>query len=101
MRQRFATLYLYEGSSPESSERFEFMKVFALIAGAILLFGAPGVARAADPQAAPQNPPAAASTPDNAPIPQTTVPAGSPEGAGAAPLRVMVGKSLLIVRPRD
>src|SRR3954452_16526584 len=73
------------------------MKVSTLIAGAMLLCIAPVSALPADP-AAPQNAPAS-SAQGNAAIPQTTVPAAgasAQEGPGAAPLRVMVGKSLLI-----
>src|SRR5437868_6028844 len=73
------------------------MKVSTLIAGAMLLCVAPVSAIPAD-SAAPQNAPASA-TQGNAAIPQTTVPAAgasAQEGPGAAPLRVMVGKSLLI-----
>jgi pilus assembly protein CpaC len=71
------------------------MKVSKLIAGAVLLCIAPMSALQADPSSS-QNP--ATSTPGNAAVPQTTVPAGTStqEGPGAAPLRVMVGKSLLI-----
>src|SRR6266849_5212890 len=99
MQQRFATSYSYEEPSLGSSERFEFMKVLTLIAGAVLLCIAPVFARPADPNAGPQNPPATASTQGNAAVPQTTVPAAgtsTQEVPSAAPLRVMVGKSLLI-----
>ena len=74
------------------------MKVFTLIAGAVILCIAPVAAQPADP-AASQNAPAAASAPGNAAAPQASVPttgASTQEGPGAAPLRVMVGKSLLI-----
>src|SRR5882724_10013190 len=95
--QRIATSYGYEEPSLGSSERFEFMKVLTLVAGAVLLCIAPVFARPANPSAGPQNPPAAAATQSNAVVPQTTVPAAgafTQEGPGAAPLRVMVGKSL-------
>src|SRR4051812_24522888 len=75
------------------------MKVLALIASVTFLFAVPGVPQSAAPQPAPQNPPATASPQENAPMQQTTVPAAGPasqESPGAAPLRVMVGKSLLI-----
>jgi pilus assembly protein CpaC len=75
------------------------MKVLTLIASALVLCVAPVFAGPADPNAGPQNPPPAASTQGNAAVPQTTVPApgtSTQEGPGAAPLRVMVGKSLLI-----
>src|ERR1700758_2142272 len=73
------------------------MRVSRLIAGAVLLCVAPVLARpAAEPAAASQN----------APVPQgatSTQPAGPATGTtttqetpGSAPLRVMVGKSLLI-----
>src|SRR6267142_1649885 len=76
------------------------MKVLTLIAGAVLLCVVQTFARRADPNVSPQNPPAAASPQGNAAVPQTSLPAtgtSTQEGpAGAAPLRVMVGKSLLI-----
>jgi pilus assembly protein CpaC len=75
------------------------MKVLTLIAGAVLLCIVPVLARTADPDAGSQNPPAAVSTPGNGAAPQASVPAAgasTQEGPGAAPLRVMVGKSLLI-----
>ncbi len=74
------------------------MKVPTLIAGTLLLCIAPVLARPADP-ADPQTPPVAAPTPGTATAPQATTPttgASTQEGPGAAPLRVMVGKSLLI-----
>lgn len=71
------------------------MKVTRLITGALLLCITPVLARPADP-AGPQNPPTG-STPGNAAAPQASPAAASTqEGPGAAPLRVMVGKSLLI-----
>jgi pilus assembly protein CpaC len=75
------------------------MKVSKLIAGAALLCIAPVLARPDGP-AGLQNAPAAASTPTNAATPQVSVPGpgttSTQEGPGASPLRVMVGKSLLI-----
>src|SRR5882757_7294008 len=68
------------------------MKVTRLIAGAVLLCIAPVLARPADP-AGSQNPPAAPAQGTPA-APQAG--AITQEGPGAAPLRVMVGKSLLI-----
>src|SRR5882762_8201760 len=72
------------------------MKVTRLIAGAMLLCIAPVLARPADP-AGSQNPPAA-STQSTPAAPQTLPATGTStqEGPGAAPLRVMVCKSLLI-----
>ncbi len=86
-----------------SSQRFELMKVSRLVASALLLGAALTMttmfasAAAADgtQQATPAaNPPA----PDTAPAGQTTTTTATSQGvtAGAAPLRVMVGKSLLI-----
>ncbi|MBI3646394.1 MAG: pilus assembly protein N-terminal domain-containing protein, partial [Acidobacteriales bacterium] len=74
------------------------MKVLTLIAAALLLSVAPAFARPAAPDADPQNPPAAASTQGSASVPQSSAPtaASTQEAPGAAPLRVMVGKSLLI-----
>ena len=75
------------------------MKVFTLIAGAMLLCIAPVFAKAANPSTTPQSPPAASSAQGSSTVPQATVPApatSTQEGPGAAPLRVMVGKSLLI-----
>src|SRR6266850_2098216 len=69
------------------------MKVSKLIAGAVFLCIAPVLARPADP-AGTQNP-SAPSPPTNAPT-QVSPTASTQEGPGAAPLRVMVGKSLLI-----
>ena len=74
------------------------MKARMLIAGAVLLYVTPMYARPAGRDAA-QNPPAATSTQGTAAAPQAT-PASSgtstQEGPGAAPLRVMAGKSLLL-----
>lgn len=68
------------------------MKVFSLIAGVLILCIAPVTAQPADSTTS-QNPPATAAAPQS-PIPTTG--ASTQEGPGAAPLRVMVGKSLLI-----
>src|SRR5712671_7509871 len=73
------------------------MKISKLIASTVLLCIAPVLARPADP-AGSQNPPPA-STPANPATPQSSPSASAAstqEGPGAAPLRVMVGKSLLI-----
>src|SRR3979411_2523229 len=97
-----------------SSQRSEFMKVLTLVA-AVLLFGSTTIgaimtsARTATPDGNPPGAPAAASdssqnapsqNQENAPAAQpstTTTPApGQTVTAGAAPPRVMVGKSLLI-----
>jgi pilus assembly protein CpaC len=74
------------------------MKVFKLIAGAALLCIAPVMARPTGP-AAPQNAPAESAAQNTPVAAQASVPATgatTQEGPGAAPLRVMVGKSLLI-----
>src|SRR3981189_1066527 len=107
-----------DGFTRASSQRSEFMKVLTLVA-AVLLLGATTIgaimtsARTATPDGNPPGAPAAASdssqnapsqNQENAPAaqpstttPTTTTPApGQTVTAGAAPLRVMVGKSLLI-----
>src|ERR1700686_4139083 len=83
-----------DGFVRASSQRSQFMKVLTLVA-AVLLLGATTIgARSASSQNAPSqnqdNPPAAQTSTTTAPAPGQTV------TAGAAPLRVMVGKSLLI-----
>ena len=86
----------HAGSVLESPERSEFMKVFTLLAGAVILCIAPVLALATEP-AGSQNAPAAAS--GNAATSQVSTPAAETStqvAPGAAPLRVMVGKSLLI-----
>src|SRR6266403_5741218 len=119
--QRFASAHSLGGSAlnglaSASSQRSEFMKVLTLVA-AVLLLGAITIgaittgARTVAPDRNPPGAPAAASAPsqnapsqnqDNPPAAQpptttTTTPAPSQTvTAGAAPLRVMVGKSLLI-----
>ncbi len=65
------------------------MKVFTLIAGAVLACMVPMPARPANPVAGSQEQPAAAA-------PQTPAASSAQEVPSAAPLRVMVGKSLLI-----
>jgi pilus assembly protein CpaC len=77
------------------------MKVITLV-GAALLFGATTtVAGGVAPDGNPQAPPSTASSQENAPAaqsPTSTTTSTSNQGVtpGAAPLRVMVGKSLLI-----
>jgi pilus assembly protein CpaC len=90
------------------------MKVLTLIVAAALASITPVLARPAAPDPHPQNPPAV-STQGNTSTPQAPAPTGAStqgntsapqasattgastqEGPGAAPLRVMVGKSLLI-----
>src|ERR1700674_4889424 len=83
-----------DGFVRASSQRSQFMKVLTLVA-AVLLLGATTIgARSASSHTAPSqnqdNPPAAQTSTTTAPAPGQTV------TAGAAPLRVMVGKSLLI-----
>jgi len=76
------------------------MKVLALVAAALLLSATTMLARTLAQDANPQTAPATASPQGNAPAaqPSTTTPPASSQSvtAGAAPLRVMVGKSLLI-----
>lgn len=98
MPQTFAAAFSFEEVTLAPSKRFEFMKVLTLIAAALLLSVAPAFARPAAPDADPQSPPAAASTQGSASVPQTSAPtaASTQVAPGAAPLRVMVGKSLLI-----
>jgi pilus assembly protein CpaC len=71
------------------------MKVFMLLAAAGVLCAAQVLARPLPPEANPQNSSAPSSSQAGAPV---TPPSNSPaqEAPGAAPLRVMVGKSLLI-----
>ena len=76
------------------------MKALALVAAALLLGATTMLARTLAQDANPQTAPATASPQGNAPAaqPSTTTPPASGQSvtAGAAPLRVMVGKSLLI-----
>jgi len=76
------------------------MKVLVLVAAALLLSATTVFARTMAPDGTPQTAPATASPQGNAPAaqPSTTTPPASSQSvtAGAAPLRVMVGKSLLI-----
>src|SRR5258708_15351365 len=67
------------------------MKISKLITGAVLLCIAPVLAQPADP-AGSQNPPVSTA----APVQSAAIGATTQEAPGAAPLRVMVGKSLLI-----
>src|ERR1019366_8148307 len=86
-----------DGFARASSQRSEFMKALTLVAAALLL-ATTMFARTLAPDGNPQ--PATASSQDTAPAAQpstTTTPAsGQSVTPGAAPLRVMVGKSLLI-----
>src|SRR5260370_25672771 len=83
-----------DGFARSSSQRCEFMKVLMLVAAVLLLGATTTGARSAFSQNAPaqnqDNPPAAQSSPTTTSAPGQTVTAGAP------PLRVMVGKSLLI-----
>ncbi len=76
------------------------MKALVLVATALLLSATTMFARTLAPDGNPQTAPATASPQVNAPAAQqpSTTPPASGQGvtAGAAPLRVMVGKSLLI-----
>src|ERR1700716_2585662 len=103
----------FDGSARASSQRSEFMKVLKLIA-ALLFLGATMTmtttfARSATPErnpldasavASPSSANAPSQNQDNPPVaqPATATPPASGQSvtAGAAPLRVMVGKSLLI-----
>src|SRR6202158_734469 len=115
----FASAHFLDGSARVFSPRSEFMKALTLVA-AVFLLGATTTmlmfARTAVPEINPGTPaapptPSASSpspnsqntptqSPDNAPAAQPSTPttSASPQSvtAGAAPLRVMVGKSLLI-----
>src|SRR5271157_6092075 len=111
--KRFASIHSLDGSALDgfaraSSQRCEFMKAFMLVAAALLLGATTMFARTVAPDG---NPPAAPATAtassqsassqsqDNAPAAQpSTITSASSQSvtAGAVPLRVMVGKSLLI-----
>src|ERR1700719_699778 len=104
IRQRFASAHSLDGPALDgpaldgfaraSSQRSEFMKVLMLVAAVFLLGATTTGAGSAFSQNAPaqnqDNPPAAQSSTTTTSAPGQTV------TAGAAPLRVMVGKSLLI-----
>src|SRR5713226_5266683 len=99
--QPFASAHSLDGFARLSSQRSEFMKALVLVATALLLSATTMFARTLAPDGNPQTAPATASPQVNAPAaqqPTTTTPPASGQGvtAGAAPLRVMVGKSLLI-----
>src|SRR5882762_114037 len=100
-----------DGFTRASSQRSKFMKVLTLVAAVLVLGATTTGARTKTPDGNPPGAPAAASgssqtapsqNQDNPPAAQpttttTTTPApGQTVTAGAAPLRVMVGKSLLI-----
>jgi pilus assembly protein CpaC len=74
------------------------MKALRLMAGLVLLSAMPTWAGSADLDSAAETAQAQVSSQDNAPAPQAPATAAptSTETPGAAPLRVMVGKSLLI-----
>lgn len=74
------------------------MKALTLMAALVLLGTMPAWAGSAGRDGGAETTPAQASPQENTPAPQapTTTTAASPETPGAAPLRVMVGKSLLI-----
>src|SRR5258708_4474485 len=98
--QPFASAHSLDGFARLSSQRSEFMKALVLVATALLLSATTMFARTLAPDGNPQTAPATASPQVNAPAAQqpSTTPPASGQGvtAGAAPLRVMVGKSLLI-----
>src|SRR5271157_2072829 len=111
---RFASAHLLDGFALDgfahaASQRCEFMKTHKLVAAALVLGATTMFARTVAPDGHPQAARATASASsqnasaqnqDKAPAAQsstTTAPASSQNvTAGAAPLRVMVGKSLLI-----
>src|SRR5208337_3879396 len=96
----------FNGSARASSQRSTFMKALTLVAALVLLGATSVFARTVAPESAPGPAPATASAAsqnapsqnqDTAPAVQPSTPASSQSvTAGAAPLRVMVGKSLLI-----
>src|SRR5271169_5318730 len=91
--QPFASVRCLDGFARASSQRSEFMKGLTL-AAAVLLLGATTASASSQNQDTPAVPPPnpAAAQPSS-----TTTPAsGQSVTPGAAPLRVMVGKSLLI-----
>src|ERR1035437_8710448 len=98
--QRFASAHSLDGYVRVASQRCEFMKALMLAAAALLLGATTMFARTVAPDGNPQPASAASQNQDNAPAAQpspTTTPAsGQNVTPGAAPLRVMVGKSLLI-----
>ena len=76
-----------------SSQRFAFMKFLAIVTAALFLLSSSVFARPAN-----ENAPAAAASQDTSqtPAPPASSAVNAPENPAAAPLRVMVGKSLLI-----
>src|SRR5450631_128172 len=102
--QPFASAHSLDGFTRASSQRSEFMKAHTLVAAALLLGATVMFARTVAPDGNPREAKAAISASsqnqDNAPAAQTstgtTPAAGQGVTPGAAPLRVMVGKSLLI-----
>ena len=74
------------------------MKALTLMSALLLLCTMSAWADLGDREGGPQAAPAQASSQENTPAPQapTAATAAAPETPGAAPLRVMVGKSLLI-----
>jgi len=100
MLQRFAFAHCLEELRWLSSHKVAFMKFLAVLAAALVLAATPIFAGPAAVGAPPPSP-VEASSQDNAPpaVPpsaSTTSVSNSTETAGSAPLRVMVGKSLLI-----
>src|SRR6266536_5083169 len=94
----FAPEHSTEGVGFVSSRRSDSMKALTLMVVLALPGTMPAWAQSAGHEGAAQTSPAAAAAQENAPAPQvpaTASPAPS-ETPGAAPLRVMVGKSLLI-----
>jgi pilus assembly protein CpaC len=80
------------------SQRSEFMKAFRLMAVLALLGILPAWAGSAERNGGAENAPAQAVSQENPPAPQPPT-ATAPETPGSAPLRVMVGKSLLLKTP--
>lgn len=92
--RRFSPIYDFEGLSV-TVHRFAFMKSFFLVA-VLLLFAVPVLAADAAENTSATS---ASTAQDNTQAPPPVTPSAvnaPPENAGAAPLRVMVGKSILI-----
>ena len=99
--RRFVTLYFLE-EVVASLQRSRFMKFLSLTTAALLLVAIPvfasNVAESSSAASAPSqdNPQTNTAPANNAPTPPANSAASAPENPAAAPLRVMVGKSILI-----
>src|ERR1039458_8033829 len=100
MPQRFASAHCLEELLRLSSHKVVFMKFLVLVTAALVLSATPLFAHPAADGAPPPSPLAASSQenvpPAVSPSPPAATAPNSTETPGAAPLRVMVGKSLLI-----